>query len=143
MKEFVYSHARAQAEHFKALGITEVWIKQDLWSNLIYPWNLVVDVAERGVKNSIRITAHDPEVELKFWWFYNLEEEQNTNGPHGINTASCRAIMKSMSAEGREKFRKVLLSIAEKARERANEFSKDAEKLMLDAATLSDIACMS
>lgn len=155
MKEFTYVQANLKAEHFRALGIHEVWLKEDLWDGREnnYPWHLVVDVEPRGIIDTVvnfKFTARDEPAlvnqrPIAFVWFYDMEKPRSNVNPESLNVdmTSCRAVMKCLSPVGREKFRKLLLSSVENIRTQANELSKTAEKMLAEAATLSDIACMS
>ncbi|MEZ2132499.1 MULTISPECIES: hypothetical protein [unclassified Sinorhizobium] len=111
MRRQSYNSCKRLAEHYKAIGQTEIYLDSD---DEDLPWHLATSVAAGGSyrlngPSSARVNAHDYDAGLTFTWHFDFEG-RDANGT-GVNQFSADAMLgaaRKLPPHAREQFAKLL-----------------------------------
>lgn len=135
-----YEHAVKNAEHFKAIGETNLWLEREGDK----PWQHVSDIKEGCcVRIDVRTDAHFVAVHpcgLTFNWTEDLEDrDANGRGVYGFNVKAIRAIAQKLPAQIAVKFAAMLKETAKVIRTKADEWQRAADEQRQQAIALERI----
>ena len=135
--------AVANAEHYLALGQTEIWLGHR--SEVDRPWHLVTSMREGGshrldICTSVNFIA-EHESGLQFRWSIDVEEEgSNGISAYKLNFPLVAQIVAALPEAPREQFRAYLSDCADKVEARGREFMDAATKQFGDAVAFRQLA---
>lgn len=136
----IYSEVMRNAEHYKAIGQTNIFLDRD--SDL--PWDAVTSLRAGGSRRLGISTDVDFEAEvdgLTFRWTIDIEEASaNGKSHYQIAVERIGKVMEKLPESVRGQFRLYLLDAAHKVEERGDEFQGLAQRQYGDAHVLRSVA---
>jgi hypothetical protein len=138
-----YKEAIKLAKHYKALGMTRVYLNKDEAEK---PWHLVTKCEPGGshrldISTSVRFFAVDPDSGLHFDWSFDIEPyEANGKGSYEIDAKACRNVLAKLPAKAAKQFREYLAECAEKVAAKGDEYFKIYQRQQADADTLRKLS---
>lgn len=134
----------ADAEHYKALGMTDVPLGYDR-DPYTYPWSLVSRMRSAGshrleMVTSIRFEADHPCGLTLTWWIDTEERDANGQGYYKVRVDLLRYILGQLPEAVREDMRAYLRAGAAAVQKKGEEWSQVARDQMGLAADLRNAA---
>ena len=122
-KNWTYKDIKLKGEHFKALGVTEVYLSEGP-----YPWELVSKITPGGthrldISTSVWFYGTDPKSGLELRWSFDIEDRQaNGKGYYEINQKECCRILGILPPIPKGQFREYLIDCAKSIEKNAKEY---------------------
>lgn len=139
-KDWTYKDVKLRGEHFKALGVTEVYLSEGP-----YPWSKVHKMAPGGthrldIATSVWFYATDPKSGLELRWAFDVEGRQaNGKGYYEIDQRGCSHIISLLPPIPKEQFRKYLVDCAKSIEKNAKEYLDISKREFNTASVLRSI----
>lgn len=143
MREEDYCRVLQNASHYRALGISEVYLDS---SSSAFPWQYVTSVEEGGshrldINTSVWFRAKEPTSGITFRWTFDIEPySANGSGSYHIDVGSCKRVLALLPPEGRVLFREYLAKCAAAVKSKGDEWMECAMRQQRDARILQDLA---
>lgn len=140
-----WNDVETNSKHYKALGITRVYLSKYDGFSEDYPWHLATEVTEGGsrrldISTSLNFAAK-LDCGIKLEWCLELEDRNsNGNSQYQIDANRITDALGRISDDCATQMRAILAADAEKIRKRANEFMDGAKRQFADAAILERLA---
>lgn len=113
ISETTYESASALADHYIALGISDIWLRGELST---MPWHLASNIKASGGYRlngpcGCRVEAFDPDTGLTFKWSFDFESPSaNGSGTNLFDEETMLGASRHMSPELREKYANFIAS---------------------------------
>jgi hypothetical protein len=143
MRDQPWREVVQQAEHYLAIGQTEIFIDTASFSDL--PWEFVTTLRPGGthrldMDTSVWVAADHPSG-LTLRWSFDIERRSaDGKGYYEIDTETVRLVMWALQPTARPQFREYLLDCANKVAAKAHEWREITARQDTDAAILFDLA---